>query len=215
MRVAWRATLRPHWAIDSNPPIELGAHALATLEYIRGSLETAGSFAVPGLAGISMGAIGLVAAVSASFAPDSTHELAIWLAAAVLAFVGGSALMVRQAARAGTTLYRGPARRFVLCLAPSLVAGTLLTAVLWRAAMAPLLSGTWLLLYGCGVVSASTTTARCVGVMGATFVALGAAAFVLPPLWHNALLGAGFGGLHIGFGLYLRIRQSCKRQHAS
>ncbi len=215
MRAAPRSTPRPAPATDPDRPIELKAHALATLEYIRGSLETAGSFAVPGLAGIAMGGIGLVAAVCASWAADPTRWLAIWLAAAVLAFASGSWLLMRQAARAGTALYRGPARRFLLCLAPSLVSGGLLTAVLWEAEKASLLSGTWLLLYGCGVLSASAMTTRCVGVMGAGFMVLGGAAFASPPLWQNAMLGAGFGALQLGFGLFLWISQVRGARHGA
>jgi hypothetical protein len=36
--------------------------------------------------------------------------------------------------------------------------------------------------------------------MGLCFMVLGAVALFCPPDWGNALLGAGFGGLHIIFG---------------
>ena len=39
--------------------------------------------------------------------------------------------------------------------------------------------------------------------MGLCFMALGAAAFALPPQWGNILMAAGFGGLHVGFGLMI------------
>src|SRR5262245_4339218 len=151
-------------------PVRLGSHAAQTLDYIRTSIEAAGSFAVPGLAGIVMGLIGAAAAVAAWLAPSQTAMLQLWLAAAVIAFLAGSAVMWRQATIRGTTLYRGPARKFVLCLAPSLAAGAVLTFVLWRAGLTELLPGTWLLLYGAGVLSASAMTARSVAVMGAAFV---------------------------------------------
>jgi hypothetical protein len=37
-------------------------------------------------------------------------------------------------------------------------------------------------------------------------MALGLAALVTPAAWGNLWLGAGFGGLHLGFGLYITKR---------
>jgi len=80
-----------------------------------------------------------------------------------------------------------------------------LTFVLWHAAIEELLPGTWLLLYGCAVLSASTvtiaSTMRLICIMGALFVVLGCFAFALPPGGQTAILGLGFGALHIIFGL--------------
>jgi hypothetical protein len=94
-------------------------------------------------------------------------------------------------------------RRFVLGLAPCLAAGAVMTAVLWFDGAGHLLPGTWLLLYGTAVLAASSATVRSVALMGALFALLGLIAFVAPAGWANALLGAGFGGLHLGFGLHL------------
>jgi hypothetical protein len=73
-----------------------------------------------------------------------------------------------------------------------------------------MIPGAWLLLYGCGVAAASTMTVRPVGIMGALFVALGVAALELPSQYSNFFLGAGFGGLHLTFGI--TIGRS-KREH--
>ena len=113
-------------------------------------------------------------------------------------------LMAREAAQSGHARYLGPVRKFMLCLCPALFAGGVLTVVLWRANLQGLLPGTWLLLYGCAVVSASTvtiaSTMRLLCTMGALFVALGLFAFVLPAASHMAILGLGFGVLHVVFG---------------
>ena len=71
----------------------------------------------------------------------------------------GGALMAREAAQSGHARYLGPVRKFLLCLCPALFAG----ARAHRGAVAArhledLLPGTWLLLYGCAVLSASTVT---------------------------------------------------------
>jgi hypothetical protein len=88
-----------------------------------------------------------------------------------------------------------------------LLAGAVLTFVLWRTGMDRLVPGTWLLLYGCAVLSASTVTVastmRLICIMGALFVFLGCFAFVMPPESHSLILGTGFGALHIVFGLLI------------
>ncbi len=102
-------------------------------------------------------------------------------------------LVARHRSGVGLPLYRGPARRFVLCLCPALLAGGVLTAVLYQAGESALLPGVWLLLYGCAVLSATLMTApammRLIGTMGALFVVCGALAFEINPHWHNLILG--------------------------
>jgi hypothetical protein len=39
--------------------------------------------------------------------------------------------------------------------------------------------------------------------MGLAFMLAGVAAFVSPPAWGNAYMAAGFGGLHIVFGIVI------------
>jgi hypothetical protein len=183
--------------------VALGAHALGTLNYIRASIESAGLLAVPGSAGIAMGAVGLLAAVLAAQPALARHWFAIWLCAGVGAFLCGSTVMIHQAVGSGTALYRGTARKFLLCLSPSLFAGAVVTFVLWHHRASESIPGVWLLLYGCGVTAASTMTVRPVSLMGALFIALGVAALALPPQYSNLALGAGFGGLHVLFGIII------------
>ena len=181
--------------------------ALGTLAYIRSSIESSSSMDVPGRAGIVMGVIGIAAAVAVSLSPLFAHWLAIWLAAAALALLLGGAIVARQIAARGQTRYWGPARRFLLCLCPALLAGAVLTVVLARAGDSTLIPGTWLLLYGCAVLSASTVTAsgvsRLICAMGVLFAALGSITFALPGIWHTFMLGLGFGGLHLLFGFLI------------
>jgi hypothetical protein len=191
--------------MQSDIPISIESRALGTLAYIKRSIESSGSMAVPGTAGIVMGCIGMLTALAASTPRWAPHWAAIWMLGGATAFVGGGALMAREAAQSGHARYLGPVRKFLLCLCPALFAGAVLTGVLSRAGLVTLLPGTWLLLYGCAVLSASTvtiaSTMRLIGIMGALFAALGCLAFVSPARMHTALLGVGFGVLHIVFGL--------------
>jgi hypothetical protein len=76
-----------------------------------------------------------------------------------------------------------------------------------QAGAAALLAPTWLLLYGCSVLSSSAVTSalfdKRVAIMGAVFILLGTVAYALPLGWHNVVLGLGFGGLHLAFGLLI------------
>jgi hypothetical protein len=200
---------RPGTVIPLHPeaPAAIESRALGTLAYIRATIESSSSMDVPGMAGIVMGIVGLLAAAVVSLPRWAPHWLGIWLGAVVIALTFGGALVTRQIGLSGHARYWGPARKFLLCLCPALLAGAVLTWVLYAVGAAGVIPGMWLLLYGCAVLSASTVTSagitRLVGIMGALFVALGAITFALPATSHTAMLGLGFGGLHIFFGLLI------------
>jgi hypothetical protein len=188
-------------------PIPIESRALGTLAYIRTSIEASGSMAVPGMAGIVMGGIGIIATIVAWVPQGAPHWLGIWLVAAAIAFALGGAMMAREAAQSGHARYLGPVRKFLLCLCPALLTGAALTFVLWRAGTTGLIPGVWLLLYGCAVLSASTVTIartmRLICIMGALFMLLGVLAFAAPSRTHTLILGMGFGALHTIFGMLI------------
>jgi hypothetical protein len=200
---------RPNAALPAQPPPPEGieSRALGTLAYIRASIESSSSMDVPGMAGIVMGVIGVLTAIVVSLPRFAPHWLEIWLVAGVVALLLGGALVARQIVRGGHARYLGPARKFLLCLCPALLAGAVLTWVLWTTGATGVIPGMWLLLYGCAVLSASTVTnagiTRLICIMGTLFVALGSAAFALPLTAHTAMLGLGFGVLHIVFGILI------------
>src|ERR1700730_16925241 len=193
----------------SNNTVAIDSHALGTLNYIRASIEAAGAFAVPGIAGIAMGVVGVVATIVASIPGLTAPWVEVWLIAAMAASAIGVLLIARHSRQPARCfmLYRGPARKFVLSLCPALLAGAVLTAVFWQEGLTLLIPGMWLVLYGCAVLSASMMTSaammRLIMLMGALFVVYGLIAFQLPIRWHNYTLGLGFGALHLLFGILI------------
>ncbi len=187
-------------------PIELHAHAMDNLQYIRQTMERAGSFtAVPGIGGMLMGSTALLAAWIAGPQRDSSRWLAAWTVEALVALAIGLAAAAMKSQRVNLPLLSGPGRKFVAGFAPTMFAGALLTFVLIRVGTAGLLPGMWLLLYGAAVVSGGWASVRVVPLMGACFMLFGAAALLLPG-WGDILLAAGFGGVHIVFGTVIAVK---------
>lgn len=181
--------------------VHIDSHAIATLRYIRKSMDAATSVAVPGSSGIAMGCVG-VAATALSYIPRlHEHWVSIWLLAAVVAAGLGGTLLARPSSLRSLAPLGVQFRKFGLCLFPSLFAGAVLTVVLWYSGQHRALAGMWLLLYGCGLVTVSIVTTSMIAAMGGLFIALGVVAFFVPASYQIFLLGLGFGGLHILFGI--------------
>src|SRR5262249_2089097 len=132
--------------------------------------------------------------------------LAIWLAEALLSLVIAGWAMDRKAHAAKVPLLSGPGRKFVFSFAPPMLVGALLTLVLYQAGLVGLIPGLWLLLYGTGVVTGGAFSVQIVPVMGLCFMLTGALALFAPAAWASALMAAGFGGLHILFGIVIAGR---------
>lgn len=189
--------------MPSAKTVHLDSHAIATLRYIRASMEAAGSVAVPGSAGVVMGVIGLAATLLSLLPSLAADWFVIWLIAAPLAASIGGILLAWSVPVAAFIAPGTPGRKLAYGLMPCLFAGIALTVVLWSAGLSTAIPGTWLLLYGCALISASVSTTAIVASMGLCFVVLGIAAYFAPVAFHIPLLGLGFGGLHILFGILI------------
>jgi len=150
-----------------------------------------------------MGVTAVVASWIASRQGSGAEWIAVWLAEAVLALGIGGAAMVRKADAAKTPLFTRAGKLFVRAFVPPILAGAVVTAVLYRLDLVRLLPGVWLLLYGTAVTTAGAHSARVVPLLGLSFMTLGAVAFMAPPGWGDPLMALGFGGLQIGFGLLI------------
>ena len=195
-------------------PRPLHDRALDNLQFIRSTMERAGSFtAVPGWGMVLIGMTAFAAAthagtiaVTPAYGPHELHWLRTWLLEAALAACIGGCTLVLKAKRAGDALTNGPGRRFGLSVLPPFAAGALITYALYDAGQLARLPAVWLLCYGAGVVTGGAFSMRIVPIMGICFMALGAAALLAPVEWGTWFLAAGFGGLHIVFGLIIARR---------
>ena len=170
-------------------------------------MERAGSFtAVSGWGQVLVGLIGLIAAFAAARAASPAAGVQIWLVAAIVSTPVAAGAMALKARATNTPLFSGPGRKFVSSFAPPLVAGAVLTIVLYNAGQFGWLPGVWLLLFGTAVATGGAFSVRVVPIMGLCFMALGIAAFVTPALLGNHLLAAGFGGINIAFGLVIAVK---------
>ncbi len=185
----------------------LHGRAMDNLRFIRETMERASSFtAVPGWGGVLVGVTALIAAAIASRVQDEHEWMYVWGCELPLALLIGGLTMKRKATAAQIKLWSPPGRRFTLSLTPPLLAGALLSIALARVEALTILPGMWLLLYGTGVVTGGAFSVKVVPVMGICFMALGAIALIAPAQWNNYFLAAGFGGLHIVFGIVIARR---------
>ena len=201
------ATVRPL----RPPPVErdpaLSDRALDNLRFIRETMERAGTFtAISGWGIAAVGVTAMVAALVAEARPTVQWRVGTWVVTAVVCIALSSVATGRKAKRSGLSMVSGPAQKLALAFAPAMMVGALLTGALLRIGVNDLLPGVWLLLYGTAVVAGGAFSVRIVPVMGVCFMVLGAAALFTPPWLGSWLMVAGFGLVHVVFGIQIARR---------
>lgn len=187
-------------------PVPIDRRAADNLRFIRDTMERAGSFtAVPGWGGVAVGGTAIVAGLIAVNRP-AHQAFFIWLAEAALALAISFGAVRLKSKRLDVSLQSQVARRALLGFVPPLIAGAVLTVVLFLSGQLDVLPGLWLLLYGAAVVTGGAFSVRIVPVMGLCFMAAGALSLVSPLRWGNEFLLFGFGLLHIAFGVAIARR---------
>jgi hypothetical protein len=182
-------------------PASIHDEAIDNLRFIRSTLERAESFTgVPGIGGVAVGVIALLASIVAHLQPTPLAWFAVWIAAAAVAATLGIAAVVAKLRRVGGSPFTMQGRRFALSYTPPLLAGAIITAALAARGHLEMLPAVWLVLYGTAVVAGGAFSVRIVPVMGILFILLGCTAFVSPASWADAFMAVGFGGLHLVFG---------------
>ena len=196
----------PLRAISPAPdqPPALHERAMDNLRYIRETMERATAFTgISGWGEVAIGVTALIAAVLAANQTTFKAWLAVWIAEGLISLLIAGWSMDRKARAASMPLVSGPGRKAVFSLSPPIIAGGLLTLVLVRAGLTNLIPGMWLLLYGTGVITGGMFSVPVVPVMGSCFMLLGAIALFAPAALANWFMAAGFGGLHLIFGVII------------
>ena len=184
-------------------PIRINDHVFDNLRYIRETMERAGSFtSIPGWGGLAIGGTAIVTSIIASRLVD-LRWLEAWLIEAVVAAAIALITMSMKAARAGVTMTSTAARRFFVSYFAPIIAAAVITMMLTRTQWFDAMPAVWLLSYGASFISSGSYSIRVVPQMGVCFMLLGAIASLVSFPIANALLGVGFGGLHIIFGLII------------
>jgi hypothetical protein len=187
-------------------PVPIGRRAADNLRFIRDTMERAASFtAVPGWGGVAIGLTALGAGVC-SIGHPPRQQFFIWLSEAILAILIAYVALRLKSRQLALSLQSRAARRALLSFMPPLLAGAVLSLVLYQLHVFSVLPGLWLLLYGASVVTGGAFSVRIVPVMGLCFMFLGAAALLAPASWGNAFLMSGFGALHVAFGAVIARR---------
>jgi len=177
------------------------------LRFIRETMERASSFTgISGWGQVAIGVTALGATLVAALQATQRAWLTVWFAEAVISLLLAGWSMDRKARAVNVPLFSGPGRKVAFSLSPPLFAGALLTGVLYTRGLTNAIPGMWLLLYGTGVVTGGMFSVPVVPVMGLCFMSLGAAALFAPAFLSNWFLGAGFGLLHIIFGVIIARR---------
>lgn len=191
------------------------ARARADLDYIRTTLDQAGTFTAVSGEGVALaGVIGLVASGvtlwragwrAAAWSSAYRHDfLVVWTVAVAVAIPVAFFSLYRKARHLQLPLRGGPTGRALRSMAPGWLAAALVTAALvWRGEMA-LVPGFWLLLDGLALLGAATFSIAPVRWMGRSLAVLGVFAIFHPtPLFTLSCLALGFGALHLGMGLHI------------
>lgn len=193
--------MEPARLVSSTEPPALSDRAMDNLRYIRETMERALPFTgISGWGEIAIGGTAFIATAIAAQQATFKGWFAVWFAEGLISLLIAGWSMDRKARAVHMPLVSGPGRKVVFSLAPPLIAGALLTLVLKRAGVESAIPGTWLVLYGTGVITGGMFSVRAVPAMGVCFMLLGAVALFSPTAYANWFMAAGFGGLHVLFG---------------
>lgn len=185
--------------------MHLSDRAIDNLRFIRETMERSqASFtAVPGWGGMLMGATAIGASLVAANQTTTKYWLITWMAEAALAFAIGFLAMWQKARLLENSLLSQPARKFAFGFLPPLIAGIVLTILLYKIDQTHILPIIWLLMYGTAIMTGGMFSVRSVPLMGICFLVLGTIAVFALMHYGDFFMGAGFGVLQMIFGFII------------
>ena len=190
-----------------------GAHE--ELEYIRRTLDAAGSFSsIPGRGLVVIGLMALAAAAvnqRVTGAPwdagaQPVQSLAVWATLLAFSVFVGLWTMAQKAHRTGQAVWSPVLRKALWGYCAAMLLGGVLSSAVIHTGQFDLLPEIWLGCYGSAMIAGGVMSVAPVRWMGISFLILSTGGALLAPQYGLWLLAAGFGGLHILFGTYIAWR---------
>ena len=190
---------------------------LHDISEIRSLMEQSSKFlSLSGLSGVSAGIIGIVAAVVAQrvLATDGisigggSHAVFFFIEALVTLILAlGCALYfsARMARKKGIPIWTTGTQSLLMSLFIPLSAGGVYCFILWHHGLLGQIAPTMLIFYGLALLNSSKYTLKEIRYLGLSEIGLGliAAWWVQYGLF---LWGAGFGLLHIAYGIFMYLK---------
>jgi hypothetical protein len=199
-------------AIADEDAARQAQEATANLRVIRELMERSTKHSTfSGFSGVFAGLISIAGCLYTRslypqhLTPGHFHTLFLitWLLVALGAIGADFVLTKRRAARVGKRVLSRLGRQMALASAPGLVTGALLTVVLLRHGLPELIYPIWMLSYGIAVSAVGLFSQREVSILGACFLAAGAAALFLLPAYGLTVMAIAFGGFHVLYGVLI------------
>ena len=201
---------------------------LEDIRVIRKLMEESSRFlSLSGLSGIVAGVAGIAGAIIAHLIVTGNSPYTDWylrplaggesgtapaakLFAAmavvlVVAFSGAVILSSRKAKRSGIKAWTPVTRRMLISLLIPLAAGGLFVLFTVRTVPANVTAASTLIFYGVAMMSAGKFTFGEIHWLGVLEVVTGLACLLLPQ-WTIIIWAAGFGVIHICYGLFMHLR---------
>jgi len=205
---------RPVFRVIGTP-----SEAEENLRLIRAAMERSTRHStLSGLSGVLAGVLALLACIVSATWVGSPAEAAhrvpfvlLWGTTLAAASMGDILLTKRRASRVGKTAFSPLGRQLARAVAPGLLAGaaTTLLYLTHPAEIGPFLYGLWMVCYAMALLSIGMLSVREVSWLGWSFLAAGAATFLLPegaPIGPRAVMAIAFGGFHVVYGLWMGVK---------
>lgn len=185
------------------------------LKYIRHTLENAAKFSTVSGQGLMLVGFLTMAAVGVNVwvtgAPwdagvDPWASLAVWLVLLAIGLAVGIWKTEQKARHLGKKLWTPALTNALWACGAGMALGAFLSLAALRIGHLELLPAIWLGCYGTAMTAAGVLSVSPVRWMGISFLGLALVAVLAPPTAGLALLAAGFGWLHIGFGAWIHWR---------
>ncbi|TET35079.1 MAG: hypothetical protein E3J72_13270 [Planctomycetota bacterium] len=141
---------------------------------------------------------------------DVKNLATLWAVVLVVTLGCVKILIKLNAKKLGLSSWSSLGVRMILAQVPVIIAAGVLTIALGFSRDCHLIPAVWLLCYGVMTFSFSYYTGIDHAIQGIAFLILGAVAAFTPPIVALIMLGAGFGGVHIIFGIYRLLRPAAK-----